>query len=319
MPQPTLGKLETINLRELWKHEELDFTPWLAQNIDQLSEILGVQITVEQTEKRVGSYELDIFGRAENNAIVIVENQLESTDHTHLGQLLTYAAGLDAAIIVWVAPEVCDEHRRAIEWLNNKTVDEVSFFLVRPEALSINGSPPAVRFNLEAAPSQFSRRLRGATQSENSPWRDFCRNFWEDLYSYFAAHCPSWAQKRSVTSEYYIHWTVGKSGVSVNVTLNKATSRISVSIWLESEAAKRQFDLLVGNQANIEAEFGAENLHWDRRDDKKSCGVFVDRPYDKDKISDATPDREALFSWIEGNVTKFRNIAKRYLVDGQSY
>ena len=100
MPQPTLGKLETINLRELWKHEELDFTPWLAQNIDQLSEILGVQITVEQTEKRVGSYELDIFGRAEDNAIVIVENQLEATDHAHLGQLLTYAAGLDAAIIV---------------------------------------------------------------------------------------------------------------------------------------------------------------------------------------------------------------------------
>jgi len=218
-----------------------------------------------------------------------------------------------------VAPEVRDEHRRAIEWLNNKTIDEVSFFLVRPEALSINGSPPALRFNPEAAPSQFSRRLRGATQSENSPWRDFCRNSWEDLYSYFAALGHSWAQKRSVTSGHYIYWTVGKSGVTVNVTLDKATSRISVSICLESEAAKRQFDVLVGNQANIEADFGAENLHWERRDEKKWSSVFVDHPYDRDKISEATPDREALFSWIEGNVTKFRNIAKRYLVDGQSY
>jgi hypothetical protein len=201
MLQPTPGKIEIVNLRNIWKSEERDFTPWLSENIDQLSALLGLQITVEQTEKRVGSYELDIFGRTDNDAIVIVENQLEATDHTHLGQLLTYAAVLDAAIIVWVATEVRDEHRRAIEWLNTKTVDEISFFLVRPEAFSINGSPPAVRLNLEVP--------------GNSSWREFLRKFWEDLYPYLVAHGHPWAQGRSATTDCYISSNVGKSGVTV--------------------------------------------------------------------------------------------------------
>ncbi len=319
MPQPTLGKLEKVSLRSLWRHEERDFTPWLSQNIDQLSDLLDIPISVEQTEKRVGSYELDIFGHGPNNAIVIVENQLDATDHTHLGQLLTYAAGLDAAIIVWVAAVVRDEHRSAIEWLNNHTGDEVSFFLVRPEALSISGSLPAVRLTLEAKPSQSTRRLRDATLFANSPWREFLRKFWEGLCPYLVAHGHSWAQGRSATSENFIYSTVGKSGVTVNVTLNKALSRISVSIWLDdSEAAKQQFALLEENKAAIEAEFPGHDLSWDPGDNTVSCGVFVARPYDKDKISEATTEREALYSWIAQNLTTLRKVAKRYLVDGQT-
>ncbi len=322
MPQPTLGKLETLSLRELWRNEERDFTPWLVQNIDQLSELLGVQIIVEQAEKRVGRYERDILGRTENGSIVIVENQLEGTDHTHLGQLLTYAAGLDAAIVVWVAPEVCDEHRRAIEWLNNKIVDEVSFFLVRPEVFSISGSPPAVRFNLEAAPSKFSRHLRGTTQS---PWRDFLRDFWEDLCPYLAAHGDGWAQGRAAMSENYLYSTVGKSGVSVGVDFNKSLSRIFVRIWLEGDTAERQtvksrFDLLAGYRSSIEPEFLDEDLplFWERRDDKNCSTVFVARSYDWDNILEATPEREALFLWIARNLTAFRKIAIDYLVDGRT-
>lgn len=317
VPQPTLGKIETVNLRDLWKNEERDFTPWLAQNIDQLSELLDMQVVVEQTEKRVGKYELDIFGRCDNT-VVIVENQVEQTDHTHLGQLLTYAAGLDAAIIVWVAAEVRDEHRSTIEWLSSKTVDGISFYLVRPEAFSINGSLPAVKLKLEAAPSESTRRLRSATQSQNSPWREFLWKFWEDLYPYLAAHGHLWAQGRSATSENYIYSTVGKTGVTVNVSLNRASSELSVSIWLEGETAKRQFDLLSSNRAIIEAEFRGEELSWDRKDDKTASSVFVTRTYDKDKISEATPEREALFSWIAQALTGFRGIAQKYLAEGQT-
>jgi hypothetical protein len=316
MPQPALGKLTTINIRDLWEKEERDFTPWLAENIDQLSELLGIPISVEKNEKRVGRYELDIFGRGglDKAKIVIIENQLEPTDHTHLGQLLTYAAGLDAAIIVWVAPEVRDEHRRAIEWLNDKTVNEISFFLVRPEALSINNSPPAVRLNLEAGPNGFVDGL-GDGKHPESPWQKFLRTFWGDLYPYLAAHGHSWAQGRSATSEKAIYSTVGKAGVYVYVSLNRAQSRAFVSIWLESDLAKEQFDALVGNKATIEAEFSGQRLSWDRADDRVASSVYVERPYDKDKISEATTEREALFSWIAENLTKFRNIAKKYLVE----
>jgi len=200
MPQPTLGKLETKKPPQLFENEERDFTPWLAQNIDQLSELLGMPIFVEKTEKRVESYELDIFARGPDNVVVIIENQLEKTDHTHLGQLLTYAAGLDAAIIVWVAPEVRDEHRRAIEWLNDKTGDEISFFLVRPEALSINGSAPAIKLNLEAKPSGFVRvfvlqRNRRKVRTASS-----CGSL-GDLYPYLATHGHPWAQGRETRGE----------------------------------------------------------------------------------------------------------------------
>jgi hypothetical protein len=173
MSQPELGKIQLLTLRDLWTHEERDFTPWLAQHIDQLSALLGVPIVVDQTEHKVGNYELDILGRVEeNDAVVIVENQLNSTDHGHLGQLITYAAGLEAAIIVWMAGDVRDEHRSAVEWLNNHTDDKVSFFLVRPEVFRIDDSKPAVRFYLEAAPSEFSRRLRSVVEKEDSVRRD---------------------------------------------------------------------------------------------------------------------------------------------------
>jgi hypothetical protein len=319
MPQPTLGKLTTINIRDLWEKEERDFTPWLAENIDQLSGLLGIPINVERNEKRVGRYELDIFGRGgpDNTKIVIIENQLEATDHTHLGQLVTYAAGLDAGIIVWVAPEVRDEHRRAIEWLNDKTVNEISFFLVRPEALSINGSPPAVRLNLEAKPNGFVNGLGDGKQPE-SPWQRFLRTFWGELYPYLAAHGHSWAQGRSTTSDRYIYSTVGKTGVYVYVSLNKAEPRISVSIGLESDLAKEQFDRLVSNKATIEAEFPGQQLSWDRADNRVASSLYVERPYDRDKVSEATPEREALFSWIAESLTRFRNIAKKYLVDGHT-
>lgn len=120
-----LGRLEILSPREVWRHEERDFTPWLA-------------------EHRVGNYELDILGHiADSDAVVIIENQLGQTGHGHLGQLLAYASGLNAAVIIWVAPEIRDEHRGVIEWLNNHTHDSVSFFLVRPEVFRIDNSNPA--------------------------------------------------------------------------------------------------------------------------------------------------------------------------------
>ena len=198
MAQPPLGKIQPLNLRELWKHEEHDFTPWLAENIDQLSAVLGVPIVVDQTEHKVGSYELDILGHVEeNDAVVIVENQLQATDHTHLGQLITYAAGLEAAIIVWIAPEVRDEHRSAIEWLNSHSDEKVSFFLVRPEVFRIDSSNPAIRFQLEAGPSEFGRRLKGIVEDKDSPRYEFRRKFWEDLLQYLANNGHPWAKGRA--------------------------------------------------------------------------------------------------------------------------
>lgn len=316
MAAPAFGRLEPKNLRDLWKHEERDFTPWLAQNIEQLSELLGVPIEVEQTEHRVGAYELDILGRVEaTDTVVIVENQLTPTDHGHLGQLITYAAGLEAAIVVWVAAEVRDEHRAAIEWLNSKTVEELSFFLVRPEALSIDGSRPAIRLVLEAAPSEFSRRLRRVRENEEGPRQEFRRKFWEAMYAYLSTHGHPWAKGRSATRDAWIASAVGRSGIGVNVSFAQG-SRLRVEIYLSSDAAKSQFDRLLKHRTAIESQLPEEKVEWERLEDARASRVAVYRLYETASLSEATPEREQTFAWIARNMAVLRDVARRHLVEG---
>lgn len=153
-----LGKLEHLDPRKIWKNEAADFTPWLADHIDLLGEALGFDLQLEQSEAAVGDFSCDILAReVGTNRPVIIENQLERTDHGHLGQLLTYAGGLDAAIVVWISPEIRDEHRKALDWLNRHTDDQVDFFGVSLEAIRIDDSKPAVQFTLVALPNDWGK------------------------------------------------------------------------------------------------------------------------------------------------------------------
>ena len=129
MTTKDLAKIERVELREAWPNEAQNFTPWLAENIAELGEALGMDLELQQVEAPVGGYSLDILATDLNsNRPVIIENQLEATDHTHLGQLLTYAAGFDAGAIVWVTREFRDEHRQALDWLNQRTGEDTQFF-----------------------------------------------------------------------------------------------------------------------------------------------------------------------------------------------
>jgi hypothetical protein len=158
----------------------------LAQNAEAISQVTGIPIEVEQTEKRVGNFKLDILGKVVNiDKVVVIENQIEESDHKHLGQLITYASGLDAAIIIWITPSIRDEHRSAIEWLNDITSDEVSFFLLKPEVIKIDQSRPAVRFHLESGPSKFIRDLKEVVKTEDAPRHIFRKEFWHELLDYF--------------------------------------------------------------------------------------------------------------------------------------
>ncbi|MFY9607134.1 MAG: hypothetical protein WAU45_00805 [Blastocatellia bacterium] len=173
------GRLTTEDPRQFFPHEGKDFTPWLAANISQLSEVIGIPLKVQQVEQRVGNYLLDIYARDENNeSVVIIENQLEETNHRHLGQLMAYAAGLDAKVIVWIATQIRDEHRVAVEWLNKNMSDEVSFFLIRLDVVRIGDSQPAVQFISEAEPSQFERTLD--TIIAKAPFITPTRVVWSD-------------------------------------------------------------------------------------------------------------------------------------------
>lgn len=169
-PAVSLSKLTPVDPRQIWPNEAADFTPWLAQNISELSAALGIDIEVKETEKKVGGYVLDIYAVDKDapDTVIIIENQLDKTDHDHLGQLMAYAAGLDAKVVVWIAPEIRDEHRTTIEWLNQKTTEAVKFYLVQVEVIRIGDSLPAVRFEVKVAPSEFERELESIKPKSHS-------------------------------------------------------------------------------------------------------------------------------------------------------
>ena len=314
MAKVELGNIQIRSAKDIWKNEEKDFTPWLAENIDHLSRLIGIPITVEQTEKRVGAYELDIFGRVEGgDAVVIVENQLDATDHKHLGQLITYAAGLEAAIIIWVAPDIGDDHRLAVHWLNRNMNEGISFFLVRPEIIQVDNSKPAVRFQLEAAPSEFERRLRETVEDESAPRFEFRRKFWEDLFAYLSANGHPWAQGRRATKEAWISSSVGKAGIRVNVSMALG-SRIRVEIYCSDDSDKQLFDTLFVNKPEIEKRLGAETVSWERLDGSKASRIAVYREYDKEQAATDTQHRRELFSWVGNQLSAMRDVANQYLV-----
>ena len=166
MSVPNLSRLERIDLREAWRSEPADFTPWLAQeeNLALLGTTLGIALEPEATEKSVGPFSADILCRVPGeDHWVLIENQLETTDHTHLGQIITYAAGLDALTVIWVAAGFVDEHRAALDWLNENTAEGLNFFGVEVELWRIGDSPLAPRFNVVSKPNAWTKRVRAET------------------------------------------------------------------------------------------------------------------------------------------------------------
>ena len=177
-----IGRLIEVDVRELWKHEQYDFSNWLAKesNIEYLNEILGLTLIEVDKEINVGPYRCDIVATDETSGLkVIIENQLESTNHDHLGKIITYASGLDAKVIVWIVKEAKEEHRAAIEWLNNYTSSEIDFFLIEIHAYKIGDSNPAPKFEVVEKPNDFVKRSKNKDDGELNTSQTERLIFWQ--------------------------------------------------------------------------------------------------------------------------------------------
>ena len=177
-----LGKLKKVDLREVWEHEATSFTRWLSQeeNLDHLGEELGISIKLLKTEAEVGGFNVDILAEEEGSARkIIIENQLETTDHDHLGKLLTYASGTDANVIIWIFREIRDEHRSAIDWLNEHTDENIDFFAVKMELWQIGESLPAPKFQIVSNPNNWAKIAKTNTeQSKLTPTKLYQFELW---------------------------------------------------------------------------------------------------------------------------------------------
>ncbi len=184
---PALGELEEVDLRQVWQHEAQDFTPWLAENLQRLSRAVDMELELIETEKAVENFAADILARdAASGSLVLIENQLEKTDHSHLGQVLTYLAGLDAKAVIWISPQFQEPHLSAIRWLNDHTSDEFAFFAVRLRAVRIADSPVAPVFEVLARPSEWERTLRRRAGREDAHSETRLR-FW----TFYCEHHPA--------------------------------------------------------------------------------------------------------------------------------
>ena len=274
-----LGKLEKIeDLRSIWKHEAKDFTPWLAEeeNLSLLSEAIGIDIVLEEQESNVGEFSVDILASEESTGRkIIIENQLEDTNHDHLGKIIAYASGKDAEVIIWIVKRARDEHKQAIEWLNNHTDDKCAFFLIEIELWRIGKSDPAVKFNIVERPNDWAKSMKKSSSLSQTGAQKL--NFWQQFIEYNQANNGVYAKSMPTPDAWIGKSIKGIPGTSVNLVITKDSCRIEAYINSGSqEKNKSIFDALYACKDTIEKDYAA-SLTWQRLDDKVTCRIYEGR------------------------------------------
>ncbi|MCY3960030.1 MAG: DUF4268 domain-containing protein [Chloroflexi bacterium] len=315
MAATDLARLKPVDLRQVWQSEAENFTPWLAQpdNITLLGETLGLELDVESTEASVGPYRADIVCRdtasgSSEGALVLIENQLERTNHNHLGQLLTYAAGLDAVTVVWIAAPFTDEHRSALDWLNEKTDQSVNFFGLEIELWRIGDSPIAPKFNVVAQPNDWTRTIRVATSQgrEISETQRQQLEFWIEFDEFVRSRgddirCQSPGPRHSLYS------SLGRTWMTFACTISTLPPSpfVRVELALDGDDAKAWFSLLKSDSRTIEQEIG-EDLIWHSLPNRKGARVQVKNDLDFRNQS----QREEAKEWIYERLKRFHEVLK---------
>ena len=303
-----LARLEKVDLRDQWKDEAKDFTPWLAEpeNIEILSEAIGMELEVIGKEEKVGSFSADILCKDINtNRNVVIENQLEQTDHTHLGQVITYCAGLEASTFIWISSQVREEHRAAVDWLNAITSDDYHFFAIEVQLFRIGDSPVAPNFKIVAKPNGWTKNVRKQDRDELSDTEKLKLEYWEEYRKYVLEQPKEFNPQRPLPQ----HWTnvaIGTSGIWINVCIGRGKTNIAVDLNIQTSNAKELFDKLyeAGNEKSKE-KIG-NNIQWLRMDDKKSSYVSLETNGDYHDRK----DWHRQFEWLYETTVKFLKFFK---------
>lgn len=299
-----LSKLKKIDLRKEWKHEATDFTNWLAQdeNLQLLSEEIGIDITLVQTEASVGKFSVDMLAEEDNTGRkIVIENQLETTNHDHLGKLITYASGFDAEIVIWIVKDVRDEHKQAVDWLNEHTDDKINIFAIRMELWQIGDSPYAPKFYVVSKPNDWAKAIKASTsRSDLSDRRLMQLEFWTRFQEYASAH-GSTLRLRKAYPQHWYDISIGNSKSHLSLVVDADNEQIRCEFYIPD--SKPLFKALYEKKDSIESKLPHE-LEWMELEGKKASRIRTVHTID---VAD-NANWEASFQWLMDTAQQFQAV-----------
>lgn len=314
MADQKLGRIEEVDLRQIWPGEAADFTPWLAEHLDLLGEALHLDdLSLVEAEGQVGTFAVDVVAETEAG-IVVIENQLEGTDHTHLGQLLTYAAGRDARTLIWITRKFRDEHRAALDWLNHWTPEEIEVYGVEVRAIRIGDSMPAPEFRPVAFPNTWSRQAGSRLRSSSRRSTDErYRTFWQALLE--EGHARGLTDRKNARASEHVSLPppVGDPHINYGVSF-RGDNKVRVELDIRTPNSERNSEIhgrLKAHQDAVEGEIDFE-LGWDKRSRGRSEGIQV---LGEGSIDDSPEELERIQEWMLDTVEKLRQVIDPLLID----
>lgn len=303
-----LGTLKEItDLRSIWPHEALNFTPWVAENVDLLADAVGLDITVDETESSVGDFNVDIYAsETGTDRKIIIENQLEDTDHDHLGKLITYASGKGADVVIWVVKHAREEHKAAVEWLNNHTDDKIGFFLCEIKLFQIGDSQIAPAFTVVERPNDWTKEIR-KTASANSTQQQRLE-YWQAFndYAFSDANFSRIFNKRRPTTDHWMDFSIGSSACHISVSQIQKRKAVDVELYINDD--KELFKSLFAHKDEIEKNMEME-LEWKELPERKASRILIEKTVDLDDRA-TWPEQ---FDYIMDTCIKMKRAFKRYL------
>ena len=303
-----IGKIERIeDLRTIWRNEEYDFSKWLAEpeNLSELSDSVGVSIQLEERESPVGKFSVDIFATEEDTGRkIIIENQLEDTNHDHLGKIITYAAGKDASLIIWIVKHAKEEHKKAVEWLNNHLDESIGIFLIEIELWKIGESLPAPKFNVVEQPNDWAKSMK--SDDSVSDTKKLEQDFWESFNDYAKTNSKfiKSFSLRSPRPQQWYDFAVGTSDYHLVTTVNSQKNEISIGIYIRDN--KELYSKFMEKVTDIEKIVGDNIIGTEAQ---KACKVKVV----KDNFDLNNKDGwDTCFAWMSDMLLKFKQVTDKF-------
>ena len=311
-----LGNLRKVPLREIWEHEALSFSKWLAkeENLGQLSTEIGVTLKLLKTEAEIGGFNVDILAEEEGTGKkIVIENQLEVTNHDHLGKLLTYAAGAEASFLIWIFKDIREEHRRAIDWLNEHLTEDVAgIFAVQMELWQIGESLPAPKFQIICKPNDWAKIAKTSVeQSQLTPTKIYQLEFWNQFKGYAMSKNLSLNLTKTNPQHWY-NFSVGSSSCGLALSINTKAKELGCELYIPDD--KALFDFLFQKREAIEKEIGF-NLDWQRLpEDTKAARIKTVQKCNTIGEPDFSKYQEA-FEWLRENLERFKKVFNKVVAD----